>query len=232
MTARTPNFDRVARSYRFLEYLTMGRSLERTRLHFLPQLLTARNALVLGDGDGRFLEELLEANPGLRTTPVDSSTAMLDLLRQRCAHWSNRLRICQIDALCFQASEGEAYDLVVTHFFLDCLSQPQLDQLVEHIASQLAPRAIWVVSDFQVPQGALRIPARLFIDGLYLGFRILTGLQTRRLPDHRLPLSRAGFACFDRQQFLGGLLMTELWQTGPGPIQRDAQFTNGHPPAS
>jgi hypothetical protein len=54
-----PNFDRIARPYRWLEYLTLGRSLERAREVFLPLLKDRRQALILGDGDGRFTARLL-----------------------------------------------------------------------------------------------------------------------------------------------------------------------------
>ncbi|WP_035353223.1 class I SAM-dependent methyltransferase [Edaphobacter aggregans] len=215
MTAGAPNFDRIARPYRALEYFTLGYSLERARLHFLPRLLTARNALVLGDGDGRFLAQLLSANPGLHATAVDTSAAMLHLLRKRCAPYADRLQTQHTDALTWMPTAPQPYDLVVTHFFLDCLTQPQLNSLVERITPELAPGAIWVISDFQVPANALRIPARLFIDCLYLAFRILTGLRTSRLPVHEAPLTQSGFTCIARQTYLGGLLIAELWQTDP-----------------
>ncbi|MCU1248095.1 MAG: methyltransferase type 12 [Edaphobacter sp.] len=60
-----PSFDRIARPYHWLEYLTLGKALERCRNHHLPQLLDRRHALVLGDGDGRFLAQLLKQNPNL-----------------------------------------------------------------------------------------------------------------------------------------------------------------------
>jgi len=214
MRGETPNFDRIARLYETLEHLTLGHLLERTRLHFLSQLLSAHTALVFGDGDGRFLSELLAANPGLHATAVDTSVAMLRLLRERCAPYEGRLRVCQTNALSHTPLEGECYDLVVTHFFLDCLTQSQLDQLAQRVRPVLASGAIWLVSDFHVPAGPLRIPAQLFIGFLYLAFRALTGLRTSRLPDHETSLGSAGFTCIARQQFLGGLLITELWQMG------------------
>ena len=214
MTARAPNFDRIARPYRVIEYLTLGYSLECARQHFLPRLITARNALVLGDGDGRFLAQLFAANPDIHATAVDASAAMLHLLSKRCAPYTDRLQIQQADALMWTPAAPQPYDLVITHFFLDCLTQPQLNSLVRRVTPTLATNAIWLISDFDIPDNALRTPARLFIAGLYLAFRILTGLRTSRLPDHEEPLMHSGFACIARQTFLGGLLVTELWQTG------------------
>lgn len=218
MRSASPNFDLIARPYRWFEYLTLGKALENCRNHFLPQLLDRRHALVLGDGDGRFLAQLLEHNSNLHADAVDISAAMLHLLRQRCKavmpNIAVRLRTHQANALTFPLKNSEAsYDLVVTHFFLDCLTQPELDTLMARIAPTLAPGALWLISDFRIPAGPMRIPAKFLIRSLYLAFRLLTGLRTTRLPDHTTPLTQAGLTRIAHQHRLAGLLTTELWQT-------------------
>lgn len=208
------NFNFIARPYRWLEYLTLGRRLERCRLHFLPHLLDQKKALVLGDGDGRFLAELMAAAPELHADAIDTSSAMLRLLRQRCKsrtlNAAARLETHHIDALAFRPIGP--YDLVVTHFFLDCLTESSLDALIVRIRRSLAPGALWVVSDFRIPSGPMRLPALIFVRGLYLAFRILTGLRTNRLPNHVEALSRAGLVRTAHHHSLAGLLTTELWQ--------------------
>lgn len=207
------NFDLIARPYRWLEYLSFGPALTRCRNHFLPQLTTRRRALVLGDGDGRFLARLLAANPNLHADAIDISPAMLGLLTRRAHHAhptaATRLSTYNIDALSFAFTA--TYDLVVTHFFLDCLTRPQLDALVSRLVPHLAPGAVWLVSDFRIPAGALRLPARAVVGSLYCGFRLLTGLRTHRLPDHATAIARAGLTCRGRQLSFGGILVTELW---------------------
>jgi SAM-dependent methyltransferase len=211
---REPDFNLIARPYRWLEYLTLGRALERCRAHYLPQLRDRRRALVLGDGDGRFLAQLLAHNPELRADAVDTSIAMLRLLRQRSeaatADANGRLRIHHANALSLPL--GGHYDLVVTHFFLDCLTEADLNALVTRVASALAPGALWLVSDFRIPTGFMRLPAQTLVRGLYFAFRVLTGLRTSRLPDHVTPLARAGLVCVAHQHSFAGLLSTELWQ--------------------
>jgi SAM-dependent methyltransferase len=230
MRSAAPNFDLIARPYRWCEYLTLGKALENCRNHFLPQLLDRHHALVLGDGDGRFLAQLLKHNSNLHADAVDISAAMLHLLRQRCKaavpNAALRLRTHHANALTFPLQrESDApdgydtpdgyggYDLVVTHFFLDCLTQPELDTLVTRIAPTLAPGALWLISDFRIPAGPMRLPAKLLIRCLYLAFRVLTGLRTTRLPDHSTPLTQSGFTRIAHQHRLAGLLTTELWQT-------------------
>jgi SAM-dependent methyltransferase len=212
-----PNFDLIARPYRWLEYLTLGRALKRCRFHHLPALLQQRRALVLGDGDGRFLAQLLAQNPDLQADAVDTSATMLKLLRRRCEAAStnipDRLQTHHTSALAFSPSQGEKYDLVVTHFFLDCLTQPDLEALISRIVPTLTPGAIWLLSDFRVPpSGPSRLVANLVVNLLYLVFRILTGLQTTHLPDHATPLALAGFTRISHHYRLAGLLTSELWQ--------------------
>ncbi|HEU4634716.1 MAG TPA: class I SAM-dependent methyltransferase [Edaphobacter sp.] len=206
------NFDLIARPYRTLEYLTLGRKLEQTRLHFLPRLATSRRALVLGDGDGRFLAKLLATNAAVEATAIDTSAAMLKLLRRRCNLFSNRLKTLQMDALAYTPPDDGHYDLVVSHFFLDCFTEEQLKRLIANVRPSLRGRSLWLVSDFRIPQGSLHLPAYAFVRSLYFAFRLLTGLSITHLPDHASCLAQAGFECIDRKMFFSGILTTELWE--------------------
>lgn len=217
MTRResSANFDSVARPYRWMEYLTFGRSLERCRTHFLPRLADRRSALVLGDGDGRFLAALLAANSDLNADAVDTSAAMLRLLKRR-ANVGARLRTHHTSALDF--APERRYDLVVTNFFLDCLTQPEVCRLSAQLAQHLEPRALWLVSDFQIPTGPMRWPAWAIVRLLYLGFRILAGLRTTELPDHAAALTAAGLSRVAEHRSLAGLLITQLWEYTPAML--------------
>ena len=215
-----PNFDRLARPYRWLEYLTLGRALERCRLYLLPQLTDRTQALVLGDGDGRFLARLLQQNPSLHADAVDTSSAMLHLLHHRCQNAAptsqTRLRLHHTDALAFVSLPvAVPYDLVVTHFFLDCLTQQQVEDLVAATTQNLTPGALWLVSDFRIPRGPMRLPAKALVRGLYFAFRILTGLRITHLPGHSGTLERNRFSRLSGHTSLAGLLRTELWIFNP-----------------
>jgi SAM-dependent methyltransferase len=198
---RAPNFDPVARIYRWAEYLTLGPLLQRTRTHFLPQVADRRRALVLGDGDGRFLAKLLAQNPTLYATAVDSSEAMLQLLRRRCG--TGRLETIHADGLTVAAPAGT--DLIVTHFFLDCFTQEEINALALRLAR---PGVLWLLSDFR----ARGLISRVYVRSLYFAFRALTDLRVTQLPEPGSALSAAGFHRIAHHQSLGGLLYTELWQ--------------------
>lgn len=207
-----PNFDRLARAYRWMEYLSFGPALWRCRTEFLSQMTKCRNALVIGDGDGRFTARLLETNPAIRVDAVDASPAMLRALTLGAG--PNAQRVCTevADARAWQPKNATPYDLVVTHFFLDCLTTAEIRQLAARIQALAAPEAKWVVSEFAIPHSLFgRLVARPLVAALYLAFGILTGLKVRILPNHASALAATGFQLARRRTRLWGLLVSELW---------------------
>jgi SAM-dependent methyltransferase len=211
-----PNFDRIARPYRWLEYFSFGPYLNRCRFHYLDELKDSRYALILGDGDGRFTARLLRENSLIKVIAVDSSAAMLDLLRNRVKKLGpaavRRLQTEQTDALDFSA-DVSSYDAVITHFFLDCLDEVEIAALVLRLRPSLVPGAVWIISEFRIPsQEPAASFARLVVGGLYLAFRIVTGLRARRLPRYGLILEAAGFELELHEFQPAGLLVSQRWR--------------------
>jgi len=208
-----PDFDWMARPYRWLEYLTFGPFLWRCRVRWLPQLGGCRSALVLGDGDGRFTAALLRSNPQIRVHAADLSPRMLVSLKQAAKENIGRVTTEIADLRVSRPDEGASYDLIVSHFFLDCLTTGEVADLALRLAPWVAPNALWVVSDFAIPATLFgKLVARPLVAGLYLAFRWLTGLRQRSLPDHAPALAAAGWRLQDEDRQLGGLLFSQIWQ--------------------
>jgi ubiquinone/menaquinone biosynthesis C-methylase UbiE len=98
------------------------------------------------------------------------------------------------------------YDLIVSHFFFDCFEERDARALIERVTQAAKPRAQWLVSEFRQPRWA-----GLFLRGLYLFFRITTGLKTSSLTDHRPLLAEKGFRLVRAETSRFGLLASELW---------------------
>ncbi len=216
MNTDTPNFDSLARAYRWLEYFSFGHMLERCRFHFLKRCLHARYALVLGDGDGRFTARLLALNPTVTIDAVDASPAMLAILRKRARQSSReadaRLSTTEADIRRF-TPPGHDYDLVISHFFLDCLTDDDLTTLIARLSPRMTKDAIWLVSEFCVPEeGWRRLGARMVIRSLYFAFAILTRLRVRRIPNYTQAFHHKGFHPVDKASYLGGMLVAEVWK--------------------
>jgi SAM-dependent methyltransferase len=214
----TPDFNRLARLYRWMEFFSFGPFLDLTRRTFLGDIVHSRQALVLGDGDGRFTGRLLQVNPAVRVNAVDSSAAMLEVLLDRAGTHADRVRVHLADIRDWEPPAPIAappYDLIVTHFFLDCLTTPEVKSLATRLRSAASPGALWIVSEFAVPPGWFgRLFARPLVSSLYFSFGLLTGLRVRSLPDHAAALRQAGFTMLDRRSRLGGLLVAEQWSAG------------------
>src|SRR5664279_570103 len=212
---RTANFDAIARPYRWLEYITCGRLLERVRFAHIPGLADRTRALLLGDGDGRFLERLTFHNRALYAEAVDSSARMLALLQSRIckAGAGDRVTLTQANVIDekFQPC-GSGYDLVVTHFFFDCLTDREVEEIVDRVIPTLAHESIWIVSEFDVPPAGPRMCARILIRLLYASFGLLTGLSVHSLPDYRRVLQSREFCLEKRTTSMRGILVSEIWR--------------------
>jgi ubiquinone/menaquinone biosynthesis C-methylase UbiE len=198
------NADPIASWYRWLEYIGFGGALQRRRLAFLKDVARAKRALVLGEGDGRFLVQLVKQNRSASIDYVDISDRMLDLARSRAG--SDRVTYHLADALTTRLPVSE-YDLVCTNFFLDCLDTGQQSELVQRVSAACTPGARWLISEFLEPAWW----AHVIVRSLYFFFRVTTGLQVANLVDHRPLLRQAGFEMIRCESARGGLLVSELW---------------------
>jgi hypothetical protein len=207
-----PNFDRLAHLYRWMEMLTFGTWLHRCRCAFLGDLAACRNAVVLGDGDGRFTAELVRANPKVQIDAVDASPAMLGVLLRRAGPDAAGVRTYCADARSWRPV-NPPYDLVVTHFFLDCLTTEEIRAVAGRMRGAISPSAVWVVTEFAIPRGWLgQFLGKPLIWMLYRAFGLLTGLAVRALPDHSAALRDAGYRLERSQTRLHGLLVSEIWR--------------------
>lgn len=211
------NCDRVAPVYRAAEYLAFGGALQTCRVMYLDLVADCRSALVCGDGDGRFLGALLSANRAVRVDFVDLSAGMARLARRRVdtlgAQASARTHFHVGDVREFNAAEGERYDLITAHFFLDCFDGVEVPNVARRLASLSQPGAALLLSDFRIPpRGIARYIDAAIVRGLYAAFRLTTGLRVTRLPDYDSALERAGFQKQRQTLKLGGLLVASLWK--------------------
>lgn len=210
------NCDRIARWYEPAEHLTFYKALESRRFAFLRQLRASRRAIICGGGDGRFLASLLLANPAIEVLYVDLSLEMMRIAQRRVAGLGLRCGR-RVEFLCANVLEfippHRDYDLFATHFFLDCLTPEDAQELVLRMAQWAHPQARWVLSEFRHSQTPIgRYWTGAVIAGLYAAFHLATGLRANRIPRYRSFLRSAGFRLHKRDIATGGLLISELWE--------------------
>lgn len=224
------SFDPLARHYRWLEWVLAGNKLQRCRTAFLGQVEGAQNVLLAGEGSGRFLVECRRQLPAARITVLDASGRMLAVARnhlQRCGLKPEGVQFVHADALTWNP-EPQVYDLVATHFFLDCFPAQQLGQTVANLAQGAAPGAAWLLADFQVPGGGARRHRALLIHALmYFFFRVVTRLPARRLVPPDDFLAAQHFVLRERRTSEWGLLHSDYWRRA-APEPASSLFLNPH----
>jgi ubiquinone/menaquinone biosynthesis C-methylase UbiE len=208
------NFDRVAPHYRRLETVTFGSALEKSRNYWVRKVSRPKRALIVGEGNGRFLCELLRVHPGIEVDCVDASLRMLEVARARVRRLhpaSYRfVRFIQSDVLAW--SPSDSYDLMVTHFFLDCFNEKQLRSVVSNLASAARENSIWLIADFTVPLEVFaRAHAMFWLRTMYAFFRVTAQLENKRLVDPRRYLEAERFARIATETFRWKMIQTEIY---------------------
>lgn len=218
------SFDTLAPYYRMMELVTAGGVLQRCRTAFLAEASNSCRALLLGEGPGRFLGELLRTNPRVDVTCVERSPRMIEEARKRLNESElERVQFVQADALTWQPPRGR-FDLVVTNFFLDCFRREELAELVAKIAESATEDARWLLADFHEPKsGWRRWRGRAALALMYGFFRAATGLSAARLTPPDGFLETGGFHLASRRLASFGLVHSELWGRAKWAMARQAK---------
>lgn len=215
------SFDRLAPYYRPMEAVAAGRIMQRCRTSFLAETVGRQRALLVGEGPGRFLVELLRTAPRIEVTVLEQSARMIREAKSRVEKRgldASRVEFHAMNALsCTPPAQG--FDLIATHFFLDCFGPEELDVLVGKLGQSATEDARWLLGDFCIPKrGWRRFRARVIHATMYAFFRAATGLSAKRLTPPDPFLQKAGFQRAERRLFSLGLLHSDLWVRG-GPTR-------------
>ena len=210
------SFDAIAPWYRALEWIAFGGQLQRCRVACLGEIAGPRRALIVGEGNGRFLCELVRVHPTVEVDCLDASERMLQLARKRLEQTSSdyaaRVRFVHKEIMEWKAPE-DRYDLIVTHFILDCFREPELALIIKKLASAATADATWLLADFRVPsRGFARLRARVWLALMYGFFRVTARIEANELIDPAPCMQSQGFTLAMQHQFKSEMLKSESWR--------------------
>lgn len=221
------NFDRLAPFYRTMERFTAGDKLQRCRVAFLGEVPEPRKVLLAGEGHGRFLPECARRFPAAQIVVVDASRRMLEIAATKVD--SRQVEFVLADLLEWQRPPAE-FDLIVSHFVLDCFPPDALAAVVEKLSALAAPNADWLLADFEIAAaGAARWRSRLIVALLYQFFRSVTGLAADALVPPDAALAKAGFSQHRRVTHEWGLLKSEWWRRSSPELPRSLTCRSADP---
>lgn len=206
------SFDILAPHYTWMEKVLAGSRLQRCRIRWLPDVAEPQRVLILGVGHGHFLRACARRFPQAEIVSVDASARMLERAQANVAEKSSRLKFIHA-RLPEWTPEPESYDVISTHFFLDCFPPDELARVVASVAGGARASAAWLVADFAIPaRGWSRVRARAIHAGMYAFFRPVTGVRARRVTPPDALLQAHGFQLVRRASAEWGLLHSDLWQ--------------------
>lgn len=228
------NCDWLAPHYHWIERAAFGGNLQRCRLGLLAdvtrRLPAQAKVLILGEGDGRFLARSGPHWPDAQIDLIDNSPRMLQLAQRRLerqpAKHCPAVHFLAIDARQWARSKPDTdYDLIITHFFLDCFAGEELAELINGLSRWLRPGGYWWYSDFASGTGSAQEARRNWfkLRLMYLAFRLATGLETGRLDRCDSHFSRLGMSLVLEKSWQRGFLISQLWQNRTASVSRPDQ---------
>lgn len=214
--AGTMSFDRLAPFYRGLERGLAGSCLHRGRVMHLAALPVPRRALLLGEGHGRFLPELLRRFPEVEVTVVEGSAGMIAAARvavEEAGYSLERVKFVHADLRSWSPGNNDRFDLLAALYVFDSFTASELESLIARVGAAAAGGAYWLVADFRIPPAAgfARWRAWAIVTVLYRFFRWTVRLHAQELVSPDPFLERAGFALNGREVFEWGMLYSDLW---------------------
>jgi ubiquinone/menaquinone biosynthesis C-methylase UbiE len=225
------SFDRLAPHYRWMESVLTCKTLQRARTEWLQKVTGTRRALLVGEGNGRFLTAALAALPDTQFLYIDASSAMLRIA-QRDVRQQDRSRV---EFLCRTLPDwtppSDPFDLIVTHFFLDCFHSTHLERVIATLEMGANSQSSWLIADFSLPPcGPARWRAIAIHQLMYAFFRRTTGISAHSWVSPDPLLASLGFARTHLREFEWGLIRSTLWRRhGLGPIETGSACANAKP---
>jgi ubiquinone/menaquinone biosynthesis C-methylase UbiE len=195
-----------------LEHAVFGAALEQARTSSLSLAQAAHAVLLVGEGNGRFLQRLLPClRAGAQVTVVEASAGMLRSAARRCRHRRQDVDVVfrQGDARHLPDADTP-FDLIVTHFFFDLYERRSQAAVIAGVTRNTAERAVWCDVDFV--DASSRWHQRYLMWTQYRFFRVVTGLEAKRLHDPWRLFEQHGWQAISAQSRMKGLVRLRRWE--------------------
>ncbi|HWB11362.1 MAG TPA: methyltransferase domain-containing protein [Pirellulales bacterium] len=186
---RGRSYTAVASFYEGLAACYSGGQIAAAKRAQLAEMRPADRVLYVGVGAG---EDAIEAaRLGVQLTCLDLSSAML-------ARLEARLGDTRAEIICGNAFDHHRpgyYDVVTANFFLNCLSEPCMREMLAHLSTLLRPGGKLLIADLAFPQGSFpaRLAQRAYSRFANVSFRMLGLVSLHPIYDYRRALAACHF---------------------------------------
>ena len=189
------DFDKIAPYYSFLESLLFGAALQASRTSFIHHLVDSEDILLIGEGRGRLLKELLKLNPKAEVRVVEQSTRMIEKMKSDLKQFDLK-KVTFINESFLTYPVTCQFDAVCTCFFFDCFESPEVKNGIGKIDKLLKADGMWINADFRFfYNNAIhkRLAHRILIQFLYGFFHLTSRLGPTTLVCVQTLACKCGF---------------------------------------
>jgi len=205
------SFDHIAPIYNIGENIFFGNQLNLARTVFTDELMNSHSVLLLGEGRGKFLRELLAINHNCSVTIVDSSSRMIRYQKSKVSKANfDRVNFHCVSIETF--STNQKFDLICSFFFWDCFTVQQINKLVPSCSTLLLTKGLWITSDFIDLMNHKNYVNYFKIRLLYLFFHLTTGIRAWRVEPFRNFAQENGLRLLKTDETKKNFICTELYQ--------------------
>lgn len=193
------SYDALARYYDFIS-LVLGRSYRQSKTLFLDRIKEGDAVLYIGGGTGANLPEIVRRiGSNGRVYYIEGSSRMINMAMKRVRSEPARVEFLHQSA--FSQIPHESYDVVLTQYLLDILSEDDMEELLSAVGLRAKPAARWIFVDF-FPVSRRRWLIRLMI----WFFRWTTGNPRNDLPDYAYYFRKHGWLVEEKKTRKGGFM--------------------------
>ncbi len=201
------NYDRIARFYDGLSRIVFGRTLKNAQLYLLNAIPRNSSILIAGGGTGWILEEITRLHPsGLTITCLDISAKMIALSEKR-EIGNNKVTFITADAC--QVKLDGMFDVVLTSFLIDNLSEDNMEKVCTTFDAHLVKGGKWLYCDF-CDTGKLR--HKVLLMAMYTFFRLFAGIEATDLPGIDAWFSVHCFNITGQKTFMSGFVRAVIYE--------------------
>ncbi|MCM8533545.1 MAG: class I SAM-dependent methyltransferase [Lentisphaeraceae bacterium] len=173
------DFSPIAPIYDLLGSLFFGGQLHRSQLKNLSKLPHKfESILIIGGGTGKFLKDLVQSKIFKQLTYIDISPKMIELAKSKVSDGKNINFIIGDES----TIPNQSFDLIITHYFLDCFDQDKFEEFSKVLLSKLTVGGYWSMVDFHLNSTSAH-SKKLFVSFLYKFFKITCKLNAKELPN-------------------------------------------------
>lgn len=203
-------YDRISRYYDSLAGIIFGRAIKHAQAQGLSAIMPDSKVLIVGGGTGYVLEAIDSLRlANIHVDYIDPSKGMISqAAKRRHENLSVRFLNVPIEA----AKLDEAYDVVITQFFLDSFEGAALKDVFQLLNGHLKKDGYWVVADFKIGSGWNQLWQRPLTALMYLFFRLTVGIKAGKLEDYSVLFSNHDYQLMRSKTFFMSFIFSSTYK--------------------